>query len=267
MKKIFPPAVQHILFILTVSLLFGCEKPQKVISLQTTLNAAVVDVNGAEVAASGLLDTDYLLLYFSAHWCPPCRAFTPGFVEFYNTQGGGKRFQAILVSRDKSEAKMLAYMRETRMPWPAVRFDSENAKTLEDTYSGNGIPRLVLVDPQGTVIADSFEGKKYVGPQHVLNYLQAQLGDPEPTARPKPSDAEEFTQRFVLNGLAKRGNQNIAIINGKVAATGTEIEKGVVVEQITEVYAELSFKDKRYRLHPQTGLPPDAGSTAPPKNK
>jgi len=24
-------------------------------------------------------------IYFSAHWCPPCRKFTPTFVEAYNT--------------------------------------------------------------------------------------------------------------------------------------------------------------------------------------
>lgn len=271
MKIPFPPALHPVLLILTLTLLTGCEKPQPVISLQPTFDTAVVDVDGAEVAATRLLDTDYLLLYFSAHWCPPCRAFTPKFVDFYNTKGGGTRFQAVLISRDKSEAEMFTYMRETKMPWPTVRFESESADTLQATYSGNGIPRLVLVDRQGTVIADSFEGKKYVGPQHVLNYLQAQLGDPEPTSRPtaqsKPADTEDFAQRFALNGLAKRGDQNIAIINGKVASAGTEIETGVIVEQITEVYAELSFEGKRYRLHPQTGLPPDAGTVTPPKNR
>ncbi len=271
MKKMFSPAAHHILPVLTLTLLFGCEKPQQVISLQTTLDAAVVDMNGTEAAATSLLDTDYLLLYFSAHWCPPCRTFTPKFVNFYNTQGGGTRFQAVLISRDKSEAEMFAYMRETKMPWPTVRFESESAETLQATYSGNGIPRLVLVDRQGTVIADSFEGKKYVGPQHVLNVLQAQLGDPQPppppTPQSKPADTEEFTQRFALNGLAKRGAQNIAIINGQVASAGTEIETGVIVERITEVYAELSFEGKRYRLHPQTDLPPNAGSVTLPKKR
>ncbi len=269
MKKIFSPAGHHVLLVLTLTLLFGCEKPQQVISLQTTLGAAVVDINGTEAAATSLLDTNYLLLYFSAHWCPPCRTFTPKFVDFYNTQGGGTHFQAVLISSDKSESEMFAYMRETRMPWPAVRFESESAESLKETYSGNGIPRLVLVDRHGTVIADSFEGKKYVGPQRVLDYLQAQLGEPapRPAAQSKPPDTEEFAQRFTLNGLAKRGDQNIAMINGQVASAGTEIEKGVVVEQITDAYAELLFEGNRYRLHPQTGLPPDAGSVTPPKTR
>ena len=26
---------------------------------------------------------DFVLLYFGAHWAPPCRLFTPTLVEFY----------------------------------------------------------------------------------------------------------------------------------------------------------------------------------------
>ncbi len=254
-----------------MALLCGCGASKKATPLQKTLDAAVVDLNGSSIEASHLLGTDYLLLYFSAHWCPPCKAFTPKFVEFYNTHGGGKLFQAVLVSSDKSEEKMFAYMRETRMPWPSVRFGSASSKTLKDTYSGDGIPRLVLVDPRGVVIADSFEGKKYIGPQHVLNYLKEQIGDPEktpsPAAQPKPSSDEEFTQRFTLNGLGKRGDQNIAIINGEIASIGTELEPGVVVGKITDSHVDLLFEGKHYRLYPQVTLSPAANTSAPPKNR
>ena len=256
-----------------MALLCGCGASKKATTpLQKTLDAAVVDVNGSSIETSHLLGTDYLLLYFSAHWCPPCKTFTPKFVEFYNTHGGGKLFHAVLVSSDKSEEKMFAYMRETRMPWPAVRFGSANSKTLKDTYSGDGIPRLVLVDPRGVVIADSFEGKKYIGPQHVLNYLKEQIGGtantPSPDAKPKPStDEEEFTQRFTLNGLGKRGDQSIAIINGEIASIGTELEPGVVVEKITDSHVDLLFEGKRYRLYPQVTQSPAANTSAPPKNQ
>ena len=27
----------------------------------------------------------YVGIYFSAHWCPPCRGFTPALVSFYNS--------------------------------------------------------------------------------------------------------------------------------------------------------------------------------------
>jgi len=42
-------------------------------ALRATLTGSAVDAEGMIVSANSLLDTDYLLIYFSAHWCPPCR--------------------------------------------------------------------------------------------------------------------------------------------------------------------------------------------------
>lgn len=164
------------LAILALGLL--CDTTPAQASVQQTLEGSVVDASGAPADAANLLDTDYLLLYFSAHWCPPCRAFTPKLVDFYNTQGGGKRFDAVLISSDHSAEKMLTYMRETKMPWPAVQYGSTSLKTLQSTYSGAGIPRLVLIDMQGTVLADSYAGKKYIGPHQALKELSTLLAEP-----------------------------------------------------------------------------------------
>jgi thiol-disulfide isomerase/thioredoxin len=35
-------------------------------------------------ADSALQETKILAYYFSAHWCPPCRLFTPLLAEFYS---------------------------------------------------------------------------------------------------------------------------------------------------------------------------------------
>merc|ERR1712130_667492 len=37
---------------------------------------------------STLLDDKYVGIYFSAHWCPPCRGFTPVLAESYNAYLG-----------------------------------------------------------------------------------------------------------------------------------------------------------------------------------
>ncbi len=118
--------------VLAIGFLCGCGASKKPVPMGDVLEASVVDARGATVNAAPLLETDYLLLYFSAHWCPPCKIFTPKLVKFYNTQGGGKRFHVVFVSSDHSESKMFAYMREAHMPWPAMRFGSENAITLKN---------------------------------------------------------------------------------------------------------------------------------------
>ena len=113
-------------------------------------------------------------LYFSAHWCGPCRKFTPQLVAYYNQIAHDHpEFEIIFVSADKSAEGMATYMRESSMPWPAIEYGKlANVPTLQK-YAGKGIPDLVVVDASGKVLADSFVGGKYVGPGRVLDDLSA----------------------------------------------------------------------------------------------
>src|SRR2546430_7203524 len=113
-------------------------------------------------------------LYFSAHWCGPCRKFTPQLVAYYNqVTHDHPEFEIIFVSADKSADGMATYMRESGMPWPAIDYDKlANVPALQK-YAGKGIPDLVIVDAGGKVLADSYVSGKYVGPARVLDDLSA----------------------------------------------------------------------------------------------
>ena len=116
------------------------------------------------------------LIYFSAHWCNPCRLFTPGLVNYYNEMTAKHpEFDVIFVSRDKSTFGMETYMREANMPWPAIGYEKIAAKGAINKYAGQGIPDLVLVDGTGKVLADSYNGQQYVGPAKVLEALDKML--------------------------------------------------------------------------------------------
>jgi nucleoredoxin len=115
-----------------------------------------------------------IALYFSAHWCAPCRKFTPTLVDYYNRVAPQHpEFEIIFVSSDKSQFGMDTYMREANMPWPAIDYQKLGGKDAIKKYAGDGIPCLVLVDQTGKVISDSFAGKEYVGPGKVLTDLDA----------------------------------------------------------------------------------------------
>lgn len=119
------------------------------------------------VGPEALAGVKYYALYFSASWCGPCRAFTPDLVRAYRElKPAHPEFELIFISGDNSAGDMLAYMREDQMPWLAVKYDRREQKMVD--YSGPGIPCLVLVDAKGRVLADSYQGETYLGPQQVL---------------------------------------------------------------------------------------------------
>ena len=60
------------------------------------------------------------VLYFSAHWCPPCRAFTPTLAEFYTKHQQSKNLEIIFVSFDRNEESFKEYVKD--MPWLSIEF-------------------------------------------------------------------------------------------------------------------------------------------------
>ena len=92
----------------------------------------------------------FTLVYFSAHWCAPCRAFTPQLVNWYNEEH--KDFNVILVSSDSNQKAMNKYMKETKMPWVGVKKGSDSEKLMIEKFQiERGIPSLVLIE-KGQVV-------------------------------------------------------------------------------------------------------------------
>lgn len=157
------------------SLASSAGKPLGHKALIEAIGKKVVDANGQPHDTSGIGKKQYMLLYFSAQWCPPCRAFTPDLVSFYNQKRTATNFDLVFVSSDRSSGDMLKYMKGYSMPWAAVPFNRIQASGLKDTYGGSGIPHLVVVDADGEVVSSSYVKGKYVGPRKVLSDLDQLL--------------------------------------------------------------------------------------------
>ncbi|MFI5337956.1 MAG: thioredoxin-like domain-containing protein, partial [Opitutales bacterium] len=109
-------------------------------------------------------------IMFSAGWCGPCREFAPHLLDSYRRlKEMYPEFELVLVSRDQSLADMLAYMRDEKMPWPALKYGESRQVEEIGRLAGPGIPCLVLIDEEGQVLAHSFKGSDYLGPDSVLD--------------------------------------------------------------------------------------------------
>merc|ERR1719515_10008 len=105
-----------------------------------TDNLGLVD-NAGNTSTWGDLAGKTVGIYLSAHWCPPCKAFTPKLVQRYaKAEELGKNFEIVFTSWDKNKSQFEEYFSE--MPW-------------------NAIPRLVMLDmTDGTpsIIRDNAKG-------------------------------------------------------------------------------------------------------------
>ena len=108
--------------------------------------AAIVDNKGKTYKLADL--PKVTAFYFSAHWCPPCRAFTPQLASFYEkVNAGGKKFEVVFVSLDSDQNQFDEYFKT--MPWLAVDYSDEQREDIATNFKVQGIPFLALADKNG----------------------------------------------------------------------------------------------------------------------
>jgi nucleoredoxin len=142
------------------------------LSLPFSLHAGFFDEIKADLTGPAVEGSPkYTALYFSAHWCPPCRMFTPKLVEWYNKfKPEHPDFELVFVSSDRDQAAMEEYIKGDNMPWPAVKFDQAQSETFQK-FSSSGIPYLVLIDNEGNAVTAQ-PGNEWQSPQEVLSKIE-----------------------------------------------------------------------------------------------
>ena len=92
-------------------------------------------------------------VYFSAHWCPPCRSFTPKLATAYKAmKEAGNDIEIVFATFDQSEDDFKGYFKD--MPWIAFPHGDPRIKTNSDQYGVSGIPSLVILKDGKHVTSD-----------------------------------------------------------------------------------------------------------------
>lgn len=138
-------------------------------AFKSLFGETLVNKAGESVSTTETLSGKVVGIYFSAHWCGPCRQFTPALAKFYTEHAASKNFEIVFASSDRDESSFKEYF--GTMPWKALPFDARDAKAaLSTKYKVQGIPTLVWLDTDGKLITD--EGREKV------------MGDPAAKAFP-----------------------------------------------------------------------------------
>lgn len=122
--------------------------------MESVLGSSLISGNHQNfnhIPTEALNNVRYVLLYFSAHWCPPCRAFTPKLGLFYEQiNAAQKQVEIVFVSADRTPDQFAEYF--DTMPFLAIPFEEQSKRnTLAQKYGITGIPALLLIDNQGNV--------------------------------------------------------------------------------------------------------------------
>lgn len=147
-----------------------------------TLDEIVSEVSFNDKDGKELAWADYrgkpVGLYFSAHWCGPCRGFTPQLVKTYEAiQKAGKQFEIIFVSSDQDQNAFDEYYKD--MPWHCLPYAARDAKEKLSTHFGvQGIPTFVMIDEDGKLISDNARGAVGADPEgQEFPWLPKAVGD------------------------------------------------------------------------------------------
>ncbi|KAK3143763.1 hypothetical protein QOZ80_4AG0304640 [Eleusine coracana subsp. coracana] len=111
----------------------------------------VTSADGIKIPIASLIGKT-VGLYFGAHWCPPCCAFTKQLREVYNelTILSPGSFEVIFISIDRNKQEFHTSL--NTMPWLAIPYPGTNRQELTRIFAIKGIPALMVLGPDGKVL-------------------------------------------------------------------------------------------------------------------
>ncbi len=113
------------------------------------------DVKLSDYAGKG----KYVLIDFWASWCGPCRNELPKVVELYKKYKN-KGFEIVGVSLDKEHADWVKGIKDLGLTWPQMSDVKAWESIVVSMYGIQAIPHTVLLDKNGTIIANELHGNK-----------------------------------------------------------------------------------------------------------
>ena len=123
------------------------------------LRFAMNDPEGNEVSLSDFAGRgNYTLIVFWATWCAPCLYLIPHYRELY-AKYKSRGFEIVGVSLDNNHDAWVAGIERLNITWRQMSDMLMWESPVVDLYAIRGIPHSVLLDREGTIIANHLRGE------------------------------------------------------------------------------------------------------------
>lgn len=124
-----------------------------------------IDITGTTPDGKTISISEYagkdkvILVDFWASWCGPCIKEMPNVVAAYQKYKS-KGFEIVGISLDDDKSKWTAAIKNLNMAWPQMSDLKGWDSQLSAPYNVTSIPYTVLIDKDGTIVAENLRGQE-----------------------------------------------------------------------------------------------------------
>jgi thiol-disulfide isomerase/thioredoxin len=102
-----------------------------------------------------------ILLDFWASWCAPCIKEMPVLIQLYEDYKD-KGLEIIGISLDENELQWKKAIEKNNMSWIQIISNKGKSDNIAEMYGIHQIPRTVLINGNGEILADNLRGQKLI---------------------------------------------------------------------------------------------------------
>lgn len=172
--------------------------------MESLLGKTLIKQKVLVTTKNAMKDKDLVLLYFSASWCPPCKAFSPILKEFYSLLHNTEKIEVVYVSSDRTVEEFEGYYGQ--MPWLAIE-SVDLKKRLASMLQIRGIPALIVLDSKtGKFVSNDARNDVQAAAGNTAKYKEVvakwKSKEPVPIEQGLPSSGA-FSLRGVIMAILK----------------------------------------------------------------